>query len=139
MKVEYKWSPETGIATCILFHNNHKYIGTAKCHPDDLDMESERTGLFIAECRAYINYHKARRENELKPQFNILQHTYLTMLSATGTNPQSKEMKILRKQLQVARRKLDANLIELNAEKAQLKFYIDQKERTYQRIRANRQ
>lgn len=135
MKVEYQWSPETGIATCFLFHNNNKYIGTAKCHPDDLDMESERTGLFIAECRAYINYYRAKIDNELKPQFNILQHTYFTLLGATGTNPQSKEMKILRKQLQAARHKLDAVQYQLNAEKSQLKFYIDQKEKLYQRIR----
>jgi hypothetical protein len=135
MKVEYQWSPDTGTAICTLSHNSHNYVGTARCHSDDLDMKSERTGLFIAECRAYIKYYRAKRDNELKPQFNILQHTYFTLLGATGTNPQSKEMKVLRKQLQAARRKLDAIQYQLNAEKSQLKFYIDQKEKLYQRIR----
>ena len=142
MKVDYNWSPETGIATCILECDSRKFIGTAKCHPDDLDMESERTGLFIAECRAYINYKRYLRDTRYLPQYNILKHTYQTALQTKGCENDYHAMAVIRKQMQIARKKLDLIKAEIVAEQAQLKFYIDQKDKLYNRIRmsqANKQ
>ena len=41
-----------GSAVYIIEYNGYRFVGEATCHPDDLDFESERVGLTIAEARA---------------------------------------------------------------------------------------
>ena len=45
----FTWDLETGEALCVIKDKDKIYYGVAKCHPDDFDMKSEKTGCFIAE------------------------------------------------------------------------------------------
>lgn len=56
MNIIYNYDPDLKKANCIVEKNNIMGMGEAKCHPDDIDICSERTGMYIAENRAMINY-----------------------------------------------------------------------------------
>ena len=56
----FSWQKDDGIAICKITNPENDYIavGMAKCHPEDRDMMSERTGLEIAYHRALMNLYK---------------------------------------------------------------------------------
>ena len=85
-----------GSACCIIIYNGFEFVGEAQCHPDDMDMESERTGLCIAEARAMIKVMRFKRDYEIAPQLKILNHLYSNMSTSKYFNPKSYEAKMLR-------------------------------------------
>lgn len=52
----YAWDPKTGAASCIIEYDGLTFCGNAQCHEADLDMCSERVGIYIAELRAKIKF-----------------------------------------------------------------------------------
>ena len=69
IKTIYDYNKETHVATCTMIDtdSNLSWRGCATCHPNDLDFESEKTGLWIAEYRALLKVSKAeRREVKIK-------------------------------------------------------------------------
>ena len=44
----------TGYTTCYLYYDGKEFIGKTFCYPEDMDFWSEKTGCFIAECKANI-------------------------------------------------------------------------------------
>lgn len=69
LNTDFHYDTETYQAICTLTDpaSNLSWRGYATCHPNDLDMESERTGMHIAETRALIKVLKAeRREVKIK-------------------------------------------------------------------------
>ena len=67
----FNWDAETGTAACILSDGKKIFTGLAQCHPDDIDMASEKTGCEIAFKRAKINALREYRD-ELKASLKAL-------------------------------------------------------------------
>ena len=56
-KINTLWDEEYRHAYCgIKTPDGNTVVGEAICHPQDVDMVSEKTGCTIAERRAYIKY-----------------------------------------------------------------------------------
>lgn len=56
------YNPETGEATVVMQHMGVKFVGEAKCHPDEMDKASEYAGCKYAEIRAIIKALKYERK-----------------------------------------------------------------------------
>ena len=141
MKYEpiYTWDPATGTATCTINTGKHKFFAMSRCHPDDMDMISERTGCCIAEARAYIKALRFKRDHEIQPKLDVLRHLYNNMQTSKYFNSKSYEAKMLRSQIGVIEKELAAVSQDLAEEKKYLKEYIDKKDKFYKRLRAKNQ
>lgn len=133
MKTEFVY--DGTLAICYLYDQNLVFTGEATCHEDDKDMASERTGCFIAECRAVIKRLQHIKNNELIPQIKALEHTLNILKQSTKCNPKSHEMRIIRRQLGIKKTDLDIIKNQIKLEKQYLNDYIKNKEIVYNRIR----
>lgn len=132
------WDAETNTATCVLTDAyDKKYIGVAVCHPDDEDMASEKTGCEIALRRANIEYIKSIRD-QIKHELGALEHLYYVMNRSKQFNPKSYENIMLQRQIRL--KKIDLATIKdmLTKEQENLRWYVNEKEKLYKRIRFNR-
>lgn len=133
------FSYQDGRSVCTIEYKGICFIGDAKCHEQDNDFKSEKTGLQIAEIRANIKLLQFRRDTEIKPQIKILKHLLHNIQSSKHHNPKAYESIMIRKQLKA----LNADLNEINGiihdEKKYLKDYIDKKDDFYNKIRAKRE
>ena len=128
-----------GSAVYIIEYKGQRFVGEATCHPDDLDMESERVGLTIAEIRASIKVQRFIRDYEVKPQLKILQHLYSNMKTSKYFNPISYEAKMVRSQIRAIEKELAAINNDIADEQKFLKDYLDGKDKLYKRLRAKSQ
>lgn len=128
-----------GSAVYIIEYNGYKFVGEATCHPDDLDFESERVGLTIAEARANIKVLRHMRDCEVKPQLKILKHLYDNMRSSMKHNIYSYEAKMMRSQIRVIEKELATINNAIADEQKFIKDYIDGKDKMYKRLRAKSQ
>lgn len=126
---------KAGISTCDIEYKGHHFIGKAVCHTDDLDFESERTGLCIAEARAQIKVMKFKRNFELKPKIAAITHLLNTMERSTKYNENSYESKMIRRQLHTLKKQLTTINNDIDEEEKYLNEYITQKEKLYQKLR----
>lgn len=99
MNIIYNWDPDTLKASCIIENKDIIGIGNAICHSDDKDVASEKTGMRIAENRAYIHYLQNYKTTYLRPRLTALKHVYETMRHSKQFNPHSYEAKRLRKEI----------------------------------------
>lgn len=106
LKENTEYGYVNGSAVYIITYNGYRFVGEATCHPNDLDFESERVGLTIAEARANIKVLRHMRDCEIKPQLKILKHLYNNMRSSTHHNIYSYETKMMRSQIHVIEREL---------------------------------
>lgn len=138
-KTEYEYNEKTGKSYFYIECNGITMCGEAKCHPDDTDMMSERTGLTIAEARAYIQMLKAKKKYEIQPKIDVLRHLLKNIQSSKHHDPKAYESGMLRSQLA----HWEGQLAEINAdiadEEKYLKEYIDQKDKLYRKLRARNQ
>lgn len=132
--LEYTYND--GVATCVIFYKGHSFIGEARCHPDDEDMESERVGLTIAETRASIKVMKFIRDFEIKSQLNVLNHLNKNVQNSKYYNKNSYEARMIRRQLHAIEKELTMLNNELTDEKLFLKEYINGKDKLYKKLRA---
>ena len=137
--IEFAFDEKLGYARCLMICNGQAFEGGAKCHPDDMDMISERTGCCIAEARAYIKALRFKRDHEIQPKLDILRHLYSNMQSSKKYNPKSYEAQMIRSQLRVLEKELDTVSNDIAEEKKYLKEYIQKKDVFYQRLRAKNQ
>lgn len=128
-----------GSAVCIITYNGYRFVGEATCHPDDMDFESERVGLTIAESRANIKTLRHIRDCEVKPQLKILKHLYDNMRSSTKHNIYSYEAKMMRSQIRVIEKELATINNAIADEQKFVKDYINGKDKMYKRLRAKSQ
>lgn len=135
----FAWNPEEGIATCIITDHNEVYVGTAQCHPDDIDMMSEKTGCHIAMERAVIQGLQSIRKNELKPQLASLKQLYYSMNRSKYFNPKSYEAKTLNRQIKIKEEDIRLITNEIYRRKEELMDFINSKDAFYKTIRANRE
>lgn len=137
--IEFAFDEKLGYARCLMIYNGQAFEGGAKCHPDDMDMISERTGCCIAEARAYIKALRFKRDHEIQPKLDVLRHVYNNMQTSKYFNSKSYEAKMLRSQIGAIEKELAAVNEDLAEEKKYLKEYIDKKDKFYQRLRARNQ
>lgn len=134
MKYSFDWNPEAGEAICVLTHKGKRFIGQAQCHDQDKDFMSERTGCFIAEMRANIKYLQYKK-NALVQEIKTLEH----MAGIINNNPKcqgkSYEKILLQREIRNKNNILFAIKEELAEEQEYLKYYIDNKDKLYNRIR----
>ena len=136
MRYEYSWDSTTGIAKCQIFDKNNVFEGTAQCHEADADFMSERTGCYIAECRASIQRLRHIRNNEIKPQIKALKHFYYILKHKKKYfNPDAPVVKCLTKQINVLSHELAVIDEDIRLEKQYLSDYINNKDIIYKRIR----
>ena len=134
----FHYDKETGCSTCVIETKYGKFSGTACCHPDDMDMASEKVGCEIAYSRAAVNSLKYERDNVIKPSLKALKQLYYSMNRSKRFNPKSYEYKMLRRQIECW--EFDLSIINdmIDTERTWIRNYINTKEALYQNIRANR-
>lgn len=138
--VSSSWDENIGFSTCsIRYHSGTKldYFGHgyAECHDQDKEFQSQLTGAFIASSRAEIDVCRKIRDYELKPGLLALKHLHSTMQHSKKYNPDSYEAKRLKKEIanyQKEIEEIDEMIIDMQAN---LKEYIDGKDRLYQERR----
>ena len=137
--IEFAFDEKLGYARCLMIYKGQAFEGGAKCHPDDMDMISERTGCCIAEARAYIKALRFKRDHEIQPKLDVLRHLYNNMQTSKYFNSKSYEAKMLRSQIGAIEKELVTVSQDLAEEKKYLKEYIDKKDKFYKRLRARNQ
>ena len=128
-----------GKSICTIEYKGIKFTGTAYCHPDDADFMSERVGLCIAEARANIKILRFKKNFEITPQLNVLQHLYGNMKRSKYFNVNSYEAKMMRSQIRAIEKELAVANNDLTTEVQYLNEYISSKEKLYKRLRAKHQ
>ena len=136
-KTEYNY--DHGNSLFIIYYKDQVFIGEAYCHSDDMDMESERTGLTIAEARAQIKLKKFQKRFEIEPVVNAYRHTLKNIQSSTHHDPKAYESCMLRSQLAHWEDKLAEIAADIADEEKYLKEYIIQKDKLYRKLRARNQ
>lgn len=133
----FTWDLESGEALCVIKDKEKVYYGIAKCHPEDMDMKSERTGCFIAEERAKIMMLSHKRD-ELKIELKALKKYYASMNKSKYFDKTSYPIRRLLDHIS----KIEADIVDvkelLQYEKNFLNTYINEKEKLYKRIRHNK-
>ena len=136
MKTKYEY--KDGITTTTILYKGKKFIGEAKCHPDDKDLESSWTGSYISENRAIIKLFSHIRDNELRPHLEALQQLYYSMSRSKYYDPESYEAKMLQRAIYRTRKSLQETKISITRLKEDLRDYIQTKEQWYTLIRKRR-
>jgi predicted nucleic acid-binding Zn-ribbon protein len=139
LKENTEYNYADGFAVYIITYNGYRFVGEAVCHPDDIDFESERVGLTIAEARANIKVLRHMRDCEVKPQLKILNHLLSNMKTSKSYNPISYEAKMLRSQIRTIEKELATISNAIADEQKFIKDYIDGKDKMYKRLRAKSQ
>jgi predicted RNA-binding protein with EMAP domain len=125
-----------GSSCCTIRYKGLEFVGEAQCHPDDMDFESERTGLCIAEARATIKLMQFKRDYEIKPALQAIKHLHTNMQTSTKYNKKSYEAMMVYNQLKTLQKELDTINADINEERKYLKEYIDKKDTFHNRLRA---
>lgn len=132
-----RFSYNNGITECYIQYDNYVAYGTAKCHPEDSDMQNENTGCEIAMRRATIMLYKHHRDI-LKSQLQALNQLYYSMNQSKHFNAKSYENVMLQRQINMIKTDLDTIKEMIVDEQQKLNEYLTEKEKFYQKIRANR-
>lgn len=134
----FEWDAEEGLAVCTLTDGVKYFTGFAKCHPDDNDMKSEKTGCYIALQRAEIDYLKHCKNNVIKPQLDSLLHLKSVVSQSKKYN--EKDYMSIMLDRQILQQKCDYETIRdmIKNKERGLRYMIAEKEDFYQNIRANR-
>lgn len=135
-----EWDEEDGIFTCMIPYKSVSGAklngyGFAICHPEDKDMQSQYTGLEIAQSRAIIDLAQQVNAYELKPGLKALEHLLSTM-DHGGYNLDSREMVRIRKEIKNYQDDIAFNKEVIRKYKAHVKEYIDNKDKLHKQLRA---
>lgn len=134
-KVTFEYFEEAGVSYCYIKQYGKTFVGSASCHPDDKDMQSERTGCEIANRRAYIALLEHERDNIIIPGLRSLKQLYYSINTSKEFNKKSYEAKALHRHIRIFENDLATIKAELADEKQSLKEYIEGKDKFYKRIR----
>ena len=80
---------ETGKSIYVYQYKQHRFVGEAQCHEDDMDMCSELVGLKLAETRAFYQFLKVKR-SELEIRLQTLEGMVQNMLTSKSFDMTSK-------------------------------------------------
>ena len=143
MNIIYNYDKGSKQSNCIIEDKNIIGIGNASCHPDDNDVASEKTGMYIAEQRATIHFLQNKKEAKLKPALSALNHLYSTMNHSSNFNVNSYEAKRIRKEIKNLEKEIAQTNCSIGLIRQRLKEYIDNKDkisnmyRTKKKIKEN--
>jgi hypothetical protein len=137
-KPEFYWNEEERVAKCWLTDGTNKFLGIAACHPNDIDMMSEKVGCELAYHRAIIEALKHERDNMIKPSLKALKQVFYSINRSKKFNKKSYEAKMLWRQIQNWQTDLDTINYMIDTEKALIRDYIQKKEEFYQLLRTKR-
>lgn len=136
-KVQFHFSDETGLCICTINIRENQYIGMAQCHPDDMDMMSEKTGEEIAYNRAIVEMLRDER-SRLQTELAGLKSLYYSMNNSPKFNAHSYEAISLFKQMRLRQDDIGS----INDLIRSTQHYVDQlikeKDEFYKKIRKNR-
>lgn len=135
----FDYNEATATATCFLEFEGQVFVGTAKAHPEDMDMATKLVGQDIAYRRAMIKYLCFVRDWQIKPELKALKQLYYTMAHSTHFNEKSYENKMLQRQLRQLESDLTTIKEEIATERSELKDLIQEKDNFYKQIRSIRQ
>ena len=133
---KYEYNPEERIARVYTTYNGITFVSEATCHEQDLDFQSERTGLQIADIRANIRLLQYKRDTEIRPVIKALKHLIHNIQSGNQHNPKAYESIMLRNQLKSYEKDLEEINRVIQDEKKYLKEYIDSKDKLYIKLRS---
>lgn len=135
----YQYDPETHESVCILTYKDEIFVGQAFCHPEDLDMANAKTGQTIAYLRAAIKYYQHLKNHEIKPKIEALRQFYYTVNQSKQFSPNCYEIRMLQRQI----RNYEDDLVTVRCSLAQLqknlREFVQEKEKFYNKIRNNRE
>ena len=134
----FDYNKETGAATAIIHVKGKIYVGTAYCHPDDMEFANQLTGCDIAYRRASIKMLKDIRDNELIPGLKSLNAYLYSINKGQYFDKKNPMVKILYHNITQRQNEIDMINEMIKNEKAQLKEFIDTKDALYQKLRAKR-
>ena len=136
---EFYFDENEGISYCVIGTKaDDVFVGTAKCHPDDRDFMSEKTGCEIALRRAEIEALRSYRK-ELKIGLAALKQLYYSSNHSKNFNPKSYEAKMLFRQINQKVEDIDTVKEIIKERKQELKKLIDDKDTFYQVTRKHRE
>lgn len=136
---EFYFDENEGISYCAIGTKaDDVFVGTAKCHPDDRDFMSEKTGCEIALRRAEIEALRSYR-NELKIGLAALKQLYYSINHSKNFNPKSYEAKMLFRQINQKVEDIDTVKEIIKERKQELKKLIDDKDTFYRTTRKHRE
>lgn len=134
---EFSWDPEEGVAICVLEDEKGRIsIGQAECHEEDSDMMSEKTGCEIAFRRARMEQIRTIRDCDIKPALAALKQLYYSMKHSSQFNPKSYENRTLQRHIRSLEFDLATIKEMLAYEYQNLRDFIQDKEKFYQKARA---
>lgn len=133
----FTYDEESRISSCILTDGEKIFTGIATCHPQDQDMQNEKTGCEIAFRRAKINALRSYRD-ELKTKLSALNQLYYAINQSKQFNENSYENKMLQRQIRMTKFDLDTIKEMIVSEQQSLQTYFKEKGDFYKKIRANR-
>lgn len=137
-RISYDWDPENGTSICTIRNREKVYCGMAYCRDEDRDMMNEKTGMTIAMIRAQIEQLISTRDNELLPALKALKIYLHTIDQSSRYNPDSYEVIMLKRQIQIYEEKIDLIKDMIKTTKGYLKMYMKDKAEFYEKVRANR-
>jgi hypothetical protein len=133
----FNWDENSGTASCILTDGQKVFTGFAQCHPEDMDMSSEKTGCEIAFRRARINVLRGYRD-ELKIKLQALNQLYHNMIRSHRFNEKSYENVMLQRQIRMINFDLTTTKEMIATEEENLRKYLSDKEEFYTKTRIRR-
>lgn len=135
----FSWQEDDGIAVCKITNPENDYIavGMARCHPEDRDMMSEKTGLEIAYHRALMNLYKNKVKN-LKKERRVHEDIYKTFMSMPNFDKENRYIRVVRHRIYGLKEEIKIYQELINNTRAYINDFIDNKTKFYNLTRANR-
>jgi hypothetical protein len=126
---------------CVIKHptNGMSFIGKARCHPEDRDFESEKTGYIIAQCRAQIKALKHYKNFYLQPQLEILKSLYCDINKNKEFNEHSNSSRKIRRYIYSTEAEIEEIKNDIQQTNELLKSFLEQKDILRHKIRMKRE
>lgn len=135
---EFYFDENEGVSYCVIkTKTGDVFVGEAKCHPDDRDFMSEKTGCEFALRRAEIEA-LCSYKNELKNGLAALNQLYYSMNRSKYFKPKSYEARMLFRQINQKTEDIDTVKEIIKERKQELKKLIDDKDTFYKTTRKHR-
>lgn len=135
---KFDYNKETGAATAIIHVKGKVYVGTAYCHPDDMEFANQLTGCDIAYRRASIKMLKDIRDNELIPGLKSLNAYLYSINKGKYFNKKDPMVKILYHNINIRQEEIDMVDEMIKNQRQDLREYLASKEKLYSQFREKR-
>lgn len=132
--IAFEYNAFIGQTDCLIKYDNHIFKGTSRCHPDDMDMCSERTGGYIAEMRAQIKVLEYQKK-KIKPDLEALERFNNVLKTSSAYDTSCYAVKRLLSEIHNLRTKMSMIDIEIGLANKTLSEYIQNKDIMYRKYK----